>query len=123
LTWNENKKKIQKKKIYASDCVSDEQIHFSAATWAELRLFVPLAMSLNDQLKSFRKSLASQPVYGVKRSNAGGTDNKNESQKSSTPGTPAIANNTRAAYESSMEGKKKNKRANQGVGMNIRLIE
>jgi hypothetical protein len=74
-------------------------------------------MSLNDQLKSFRKSLASQPVYGVKRSAAAGSENKNESKASSTPGTPAIANNTKAAYESSMEGKKKNKRANQGVGM------
>lgn len=75
-------------------------------------------MSLNDQLKSFRKSLASQPVYGVKRSAAAGSENKNESKASSTPGTPAIANNTKAAYESAMEGKKKSKRANQGVGMN-----
>lgn len=72
-------------------------------------------MSLNDQLKSFKKSLVSQPVYGVKRS-AGKQDNsQNESRAPSTPGTP-IANNTKAAYESSMEGKKKNKRNNNGLG-------
>lgn len=72
-------------------------------------------MSLNDQLKSFKKSLVSQPVYGVKRS-AGKQDvSQNESRASSTPGTP-IANNTKAAYESSMEGKKKNKRNNNGLG-------
>ncbi|GAB5591270.1 hypothetical protein Unana1_06170 [Umbelopsis nana] len=72
-------------------------------------------MSLNDQLKSFKKSLASQPVYGVKRSAAGTVESKNESRASSTPSTPAISNNTRAAYESAMEGKKKNKRGNQGI--------
>ncbi|CAO3661716.1 unnamed protein product [Umbelopsis vinacea] len=72
-------------------------------------------MSLNDQLKSFKKNLASQPVYGVKRSTATAVESKDESRASSTPGTPAIANNTRAAYEIAMEGKKKNKRGNQGV--------
>jgi hypothetical protein len=75
-------------------------------------------MSLNDQLKSFKKSLVSQPVYGVKRM-AGKPDiSQNESRASSTPGTP-IANNTKAAYESSMEGKKKNKRSNHGLGTDI----
>jgi len=76
-------------------------------------------MSLNDQLKSFKKNLASQPVYGVKRSTATAVESKDESRASSTPGTPAIANNTRAAYEIAMEGKKKNKRGNQGVGMDF----
>jgi hypothetical protein len=90
-------------------------------TWADVLShfsYNSAIMSLNDQLKSFKKSLVSQPVYGVKRM-AGKPDiSQNESRASSTPGTP-IANNTKAAYESSMEGKKKNKRSNHGLGTDI----
>ncbi|ORY98004.1 hypothetical protein BCR43DRAFT_490711 [Syncephalastrum racemosum] len=68
-------------------------------------------MSLNDQVKSFKKSLNANTMIGAKRV-ASGSHARSIDTGSSTSGNKhnSISNNTRAAFES-QESRKKSKKA------------